>query len=890
MAEEQPKPPPSVPQRWKKATTAPAGGTLPMSGRRKKAFVLLAVMLALAGAIAAWLFLIRPFREPYFVTIPISEYRARQFPVNALAAQDSAALIRHFPHGKEQFESQERQLLIKTLEDLRHRPDEAVVLHLRAHAISQENEVYLLPSHATPDDSGTWLALSRVIQLFRECPARSKLLILDVMRPIADARLGMLTDDVSERVHQLLKGVDDPRLLVLCACSPGETSLVAEDLGQSAFGFYLDEGLRGYSDSHNPAGRRDDRISVRELAEFVRNRVERWSVNTRGLRQTPVLVGRGGDFLLATQEKGQLRPARDYAPAEAFPTWLRAGWQLRDEWWQDESYRAAPRVFRQLEATLLRAEQRWRGGVQPERIQDELSLDLKGLKEQVRRALDLPGPQPRTLAQAFPQGFKADPEMADALRVLLARFDQPAPPKPDEADKLRKELEKVRDDFLQKFKAKPAAEVAGLVFEAAVNDVTPRREKVRLLHEIVRASKPAPRFEELLVVQRLAEWPEDAGEWPAAAVPRLLRVTREAARLPTGGPVAVAWARSAIDAADAIRREATALVLMPGPRSRIEMANQRLADAERRYQAASRIIEAIDRARLRRDEALTLLPGYAGYLVSGPEIEPAERRTWEAVVQAVLAIHKVLAQTPGMGELPIEDLVKQTDDLHFQLDKLRRPFRPDAVKKAISPVGQSNPAHYWKLESLLQAPLAAAKDREAVWHRLQALSQELQERASGPIDSEAARTRPPELGRTFRRARLTLDLFELGGLKDLERLEQQLKKAERTPSDDVWKTLGTQLRVAWAEQMPRQFEKEKDLTAQDRLLRMLHPFDPDPKRSPGDTNPNPAAELRRVEARTLWRWLAQRCRAEARAVARWAGGPGSLFLDESAEEYDRFAR
>src|SRR5262249_22614691 len=152
-------------------------------------------------------------------------------------------------------------------------------------------QVVIFPGDANPDDPGSTLALRALLEALRACRARHKLLVLDIMRPLADARVGVLADDSADRVAADLDAVPDPFRLVLCACAPGQVALTSEALGRSVFGYYFDEALRGWADGYNPRHRSEGRVSVRELAEFVSRRVDRWAVRCRDTRQTPVLLG-----------------------------------------------------------------------------------------------------------------------------------------------------------------------------------------------------------------------------------------------------------------------------------------------------------------------------------------------------------------------------------------------------------------------------------------------------------------------------------------------------------------------------------------------------------------------------------------------------------------------
>ena len=201
----------------------------------------------------------------------------------------------------------------------------------------------------------------------RACPSRKKLLILDIMRPSADARLGVLTNDVANSVHAILRDEEkDLPFLVLSPCSAGQVAQVSEELGLSVFAYYLDQGLHGHADAdHN------QRVTVKELADFVKARVDRWVWQNRGLRQEPKLYGQGDDFVLVQLGRDETSPEKEIPAELKYPEWLFNGWALRDAWARAETVLPGPTLVRRLESTLLRAERRWRGGIEEDRLDRE---------------------------------------------------------------------------------------------------------------------------------------------------------------------------------------------------------------------------------------------------------------------------------------------------------------------------------------------------------------------------------------------------------------------------------------------------------------------------------------------------------------------------------------
>src|SRR5262249_61454546 len=112
-------------------------------------------------------------------------------------------------------------------------------------------------------------------------------------RPFADPRLGVFGNDVADRLQDALEkrqGESSLSFPVLCCCTRGQVPLIWEEKQRSAFGYFLDEGLRGHADGFNPERKQNQRVSVRELADFVRERLVRWAPRSRPARLTPTLL------------------------------------------------------------------------------------------------------------------------------------------------------------------------------------------------------------------------------------------------------------------------------------------------------------------------------------------------------------------------------------------------------------------------------------------------------------------------------------------------------------------------------------------------------------------------------------------------------------------------
>src|SRR5205823_8396622 len=268
----------------------------------------------------------------------------------------------YFPRTDENaFGSQERHLLVQELAGLQTLArQDSLVLYLNAFASrGGDGLTAVWPADFNPDAAQTRLPLRDVLRALAGCPAPHKLLVLDIMRPAVGARLGELEPDAASAAYdeiqrELAARPDPARLgLILCACAPGEVSLASETLGRSIFNYYFEEGLRGWADGYNARNERNGRISVTELAEFVRAHVGRWAAANRGTPQTPLLLGTGPDFALRALPQGRPEPRLALPDPGNYPSWLLAAWKLRDAWVADGTGGLDPRLLLQFQATVL---------------------------------------------------------------------------------------------------------------------------------------------------------------------------------------------------------------------------------------------------------------------------------------------------------------------------------------------------------------------------------------------------------------------------------------------------------------------------------------------------------------------------------------------------------
>jgi hypothetical protein len=773
---------------------APPPDTRSGSSRRLRVFVLAAGVLALTGALLAWLCYPEPYHPPHFLPLCLGEY-GEEWPVRGWVRQDGELLRGLGWQEKSAFTSQKRDLLLAELRTFTGRKSSGpVVVYLSAYVLPDPHgELCLLPVDARLDRPDTWLPLRDVFGLLRSCPAPHKLLLLDVMQPLLDARHGLLVNDAADRLQPLLDAVlpQDPRLSVLCACGPGQVSVVLEELGHSLFAHSLWLGLRGEADGAGQS--RDGRVSLQELANFVTSHVEERAQRARNVRQTPRLHGCRDDFPL-TAANASSAPADASPLDEGYPEWLSAGWKLRDAWWEDETYRLAPEVFLRWEAALRRAEDEWRGGVGAERSRPDLESRRTWLeRRRSERLPPVPTAEPASLAEAMARGHKlADIASAATVRDvqrLAARSARAATGKPDDPE--AKKIEAEVDPLLKKFEGKPL-ELAWVILEAALAERgTP--ETFRFLTGLLQKAR-VPLYAELRLLGRLAELPVAPPEpWPAEAAQLMLHGVRVAEKVTAADPRALPWVSDSRAAAMRLLREGEELLFSQAPDAR-GRAREPLQAAGKAFQAIDRDLRTVEQAQRCRDEMLVRLPGWLPYLEFDDGLEPA----WEQAVATTRRLRTLLAGAAEKGAARDEQVLQMTQ----LTDALRRGPNSLNFRKLVGRRQTGDPADFPRLTALLETPWPTAAERAELWTTRQELSKQLQQKRPGtPPAWDEGRAIAVERRRGLRRARWSVELLELQGAGDLQKVKAALARATETPSDTGrLELLAGELRQAWARQ------------------------------------------------------------------------------------------
>jgi hypothetical protein len=877
---------------WKTGT--PYGGEIAGPSRGARRTVAFIAFLAVAGAVAGVLTYIRGADPPQLVTIPISEYADPAWPPNPFAEEDCDALQAAFPDaaGQEKaYTSQELHLLRTKLEGLKKvKSSQPVVVHLTALGMTRGPTVYVVPGDAKPDDPDTWLPVDAVLDAVAGCPAKHKLLLLDLAHPISHPLHGPLAESIADRLDEHLRarsGRGELPFYVLTSCSKGELSLPLNEEQLSAFAFYLADGLRGAADGFGSDGRVDEQVRVHELTDFLVARVGRWARDCRGLRQTPRLYGDGVNMELSTHRLPRAEPAA----ARPYPEWLLGAWKKRDEWLTKGAYRSAPAAFNALATALPRAERDWQAAGRPERV-SRVDANLKtaiGKAEAGRDSAKFDPPPPLRSVNVWKLPATA-PDWAGLIdEFLSARAVAATDPK---------ELEKAkaaRAAFVQKAKANDDTRrtAAALIWRKLLDDSAPKRETITELASLLDEVQPSP-TNESQVARRLGTWEIPTGRpWPTAAARQLLHTEDAAARALAAAPIAFPWAKAAFTAAGQRRDEGEQLLFEARSREDQARAADVLKQAESAFIAAAAQLAAVQSARAAAEDAAVVLQAAVGPVIDDGG---AGWRSWRDAARAASELFARLEQPPPERDLPLGEWESGTSRVTAAVQDLRAPYQPATIKRRVDDLGDPKAGRpgrapdYQMLAGLLRVPLLATPERKRVWDAFHAIGERMHEqnREADAADDEARRppssARPAplpleeEADRRGRRAQASVELLRVAGLEKVDDLEAIRRKA-LADSGPQWEALAAALRKAWTTSLPTQAQARGDAkqwAAAERRERFL------PLGAAPTGRPPAAAEVRKRDQADYLKWLEEYYRGLGQS--RGADRKAAAFYEDAAKE------
>jgi hypothetical protein len=727
-------------------------------------------------------------RSPTFVlSLVVFEHEDPLYPPHKVALADSEAILKHFAnlqgaqrgHG---LQSQARDNLESEFRKLAKQTEGPVVVHVSCQARTLGGSVYLLPSDAHPEQQDTWLKLDTVLGHLAACPAKDKLLLLDIAHPLADGRLGIVYDDVAAGVKTLLEQQPESTLQVLNSCAAAQTALTSDKLGCSVFAHFVDQGLRGAADDWGPAGFADKRIMVKELAAYVRYHTEGWAKANRELKQTPWLWGQGEDFPLADlnvgaapeekkaedkkkEEKeakkeeakppekkdgekkdGEKKEAEKKEPPPKFPypAKLKKAWELRDKLASHDKARVAPAVLWHIDLRLLQAELGWKGRGETE--VDNLLAELKGHEGRfdagpAKQPWEQPPPSLAiAMTRLDPPAQPLVKGVRDGLQRLVVSAEKAATPKEkqeqaalEKKDKAALEAEALK--LMKEVKAAPELQKVAALLEALRVLDNPNRLQTAFIRETVEA---------LLLGQVPAEyvetaWLKRAGafdlfrqerewDWPAAALGQSLRtlyVAEGLVALLGQEPQFLPWlSPESFGSAEEARRQGEKLLYWgkwgAKPAQRTEMVLSKLSQAADEYDDLRRALQQLRAAHIAHERAFVELPAHFLWLSARAEVDAERENAWR---EAVEMTNRLSLQLTG-GPAPAN--IKQIKDrpVLIPLDALQA-RRSESVAEIIKLGTDQPPGALAPMRALRAAPGLSPAERERLWQLEQELADEL---------------------------------------------------------------------------------------------------------------------------------------------------------------------
>jgi len=244
-------------------------------------------------------------------------------------------------------------------------PDKNMILiYLSAHGVvDSRGEPCLLMSDSDPLDDSTWQPVRPLLDQLSQVNEQHEgenptkvLLLLDSGRIVADWQLGVLHNGFPELLKQAYEDgqrehSEYEHLTIINSTGLGQRGWDAPELGGSAFGYFVHQGLLGAADGTPLAGNEkqkgtvkqaDNHVSLLELHRYVADRVADWVSKNRDDRQLPLLIpDNAADIRLVyvtdrnPDDGEQLRRAREEF-AERLDAKIAGKEQLEDLWIQHD--------------------------------------------------------------------------------------------------------------------------------------------------------------------------------------------------------------------------------------------------------------------------------------------------------------------------------------------------------------------------------------------------------------------------------------------------------------------------------------------------------------------------------------------------------------------------
>lgn len=847
--------------------------------RQLQIFLVLAVMMTLLGLFLGIFLWLRNIPRPLFLPIAVTSFESlaiQDFPtlkndVNLILDHGLFTNVRKLPNDSKQGSVIREQL--GELQQVRS----PVVIYLAGKAIfNDEGKLLFLPGDADRDNPSSYLPFQQILELIQQCPSKKKLLIVDIAHEWIDATMGTLRADIAEAIPNEVQDVCKEDVLVLTSCSPGQVAWMNPTVNQSNFGYYVVRGLQGYADGFGIQGKRDGRVSVVELADFLRARVDRWAWTNRQARQTPELLGQGSDFDLHAYDQKHMEAEPSIPEIQQYPKWLASRWQLVAKNRQKFTAILMPFLFRYQQELLLQSERLWHAGKSVENIQnDDIAIFDRVQKEiETGFQIDYPTPQSFTLAVALDRDRV--PGVEKQVEEFFRKLDNVGETNPKN---VAAESDKLIKAFVAEVAKEPPFLVANAIYRQITNAITPTSAQLQQYINILNAIYPElqPRHVETLILKQIVQTQQQPFPRSADLVQEFLSVTR------MGEDAAsqfrsFRWNRKLLEAAAQSRHDASMRYWATSYVSPQETADY-LQRAKKQYELVEANASILQQAQKISRQNVLFFTAYSAFL---PHRLQDENTFLNAVATntKILNTLQVPTDDPGTVSAIVKELQQLISTLDLQTSSLRAPLQSSAVEIAIARGldVRATPQTLSEMYGLLATPFLLVDEREKLFNACLKLERRLHLAtvAEDEADNESRENTvalPPfnyllaerkirEAGN--RQFQWNLAILALGDadpevLTDLQQgFQNYLKNRE---ANALWYPLQQQLKILWNKKLIRQYRNEPSPILRDRLVRIMPPLNGPPA---GLNHKSDAVEVLMAEFRDLLIWLADRYRYESR--------------------------
>jgi Mg-chelatase subunit ChlD len=250
------------------------------------------------------------------------------------------------------------------------RRQKSIIIFISMCGASHNGIPFLVPPGASPTDPQEWLPIENVLAAFQkrlgqEFHDKPKLLVLDCSRVPVNWYLGWLNNNFVGDLQQWWNATTDGQdiherfstFAILTSSSPAQRSWASADLRGSVFAHFFCRGLAGEANASGVG----NKISLKELFDYLGSNVDRWALENRADRQSPSLIPADAfdefpQLVEATDESAELKDIEDglsnqnsnVTDGERMKLWGDLA-PIR----QMQLYRFGPLTWRNIEHTLL---------------------------------------------------------------------------------------------------------------------------------------------------------------------------------------------------------------------------------------------------------------------------------------------------------------------------------------------------------------------------------------------------------------------------------------------------------------------------------------------------------------------------------------------------------